>query len=91
MKKTQVKNLGIFCADEIITTSHPYNILNNPTLTPEYTDLDSKYLRYIFLEKAITSSKIKKLPKIYINRKDATALRYIINIDEVENILSNLP
>ena len=50
----------------------------------------SKYLNLKFLEKAITKSKIKNFPKkIYINRKDATSLRYIINKEEVENILSN--
>ena len=90
-KRLSSKKFRHFCADEIITTSHPYNILNNPNLDSLNIPIwISKYLRYIFLEKAITSSKIKNFPKkIYINRKDATALRYIINIDEVENILSN--
>lgn len=90
-KRLSSKKFRHFCADEIIATSHPYNILNNPEVDSLNIPIwISKYLRYIFLEKAIKSSKIKNFPKkIYINRKDATSLRYIINIDEVENILSN--
>jgi len=90
-KRLSSKKFRHFYADEIITTSHPYNILNNPEVDSlNIPNWISKYLRFIFLEKAIKSSRIKNFPKkIYINRKDGTSLRYIINIDEVENTLSN--
>ncbi len=74
---------------EIIVTSHPYTILNDPNLDSlNIPDWISEFLRSIFQIKAIKNSNIKDFPKkIYINRKDATSLRYIINNNEVENVL----
>ena len=76
-------------ADKIIITSHPYNLLNNPEVDslnlPSWL---SDYLRKNFLIKCLKKSKIKNFSKkIYINRKDGTSLRYIINESEVENYL----
>lgn len=79
-----------FEADKIVTTSHPYNFLNDP-------DKDSlnipswifSFLKKSFLiEKIIDSNYIKKFPKkIYISRKDGTSLRYLINEKEVKDVL----
>ena len=90
-KRLSSRKLRHFYAKEIIITSHPYTILNDPNVDSLKIPIwISKYLNLKFLEKAITKSKIKNFPKkIYINRKDATSLRYIINKEEVENILSN--
>ena len=52
--------------------------------------MDFKLFKDNFLEKAITNSSLNSFPKkIYINRKDATSLRYIINRTEVEKTLEN--
>lgn len=76
-------------ADRIIATSHPYNALNDPrvdSLNLPYWIYD--YLRFEFLKKGLQNTNLKSFPKkIYINRKDSTSLRYIINLHEVEDIL----
>ena len=90
-KRLSSRKLRHFYADEIIITSHPYTILNDPDVDSLKIPIwISKYLKFTFLEKAIKKSKIKSFPKkIYINRKDTSSLRYIINENEVENILLN--
>lgn len=89
-KRISSKSFRHFSAEEIVITSHPYTLLNDPSLDSLRIPLwISKYLRSEFLNSSIKKTKIKTFPKkIYINRKDATSLRYIINLDEVENILS---
>ena len=88
-KRLSSKNYRHFKADRIIATSHPYNILNDPSA--DSLNIPSwiyDHLRVKFLEKGLQNSKLKSFPeKIYINRKDATSLRYIINLKEVEDIL----
>ncbi len=78
-----------FQANRIIATTHPYNVLNNPNADSlNLPNWIYDYLRFEFLKKGLQNSKLKSLPKkIYINRKDATSLRYIINLKEVEDIL----
>ena len=78
-------------ANQIIVTSHPYNLLNDPEIDslniPQWL---SHFLRNSFLKKCLERTKIKNFnKKIYINRKDGTSLRYIINESEVENYLYN--
>ncbi len=88
-KRLSSKSYRHFSADQIIVTSHPYTLLNDP----EQDSLQipiwlSDFLRLNFLKRCLQISKIKNFPKnIYINRKDGTALRYIINNKEVENFL----
>ena len=88
-KRLSSRSFRHFDADEIVVTSHPYNILNDPT--KDSLDIPSwiyDYLRINFLEKGLKNTKLKSFPKkIYINRRDATSLRYIINLKEVEDIL----
>ena len=88
-KRLSSKDYRHLFADQITITSHPYNILNDPNL--DSLNIPSwicEYLRTNFLKKALQNSKLKVYPeKIYINRKDTTSLRYIINLKEVENIL----
>ena len=80
-KRLSSKNYRHFKADRIIATSHPYNILNDPSA--DSLNIPSwiyDHLRVKFLEKDYKTQKLKSFPeKIYINRKDATSLRYIIN------------
>jgi len=73
-------------ADNIISTSHPYTLLNDP----EKDSLNIpkwifEFLKKIFLTESIKqNSHKKKYPKkIYISRKDGISLRYIINEKEV--------
>ncbi len=86
------ENTRHFFSDQIIVTSHPYNLLNDPNL--DSLDIPTwifVFLRKKFLNKSIgNKNSSKHYPKkIYINRKDATvkSLRYIINEDEVEENL----
>ena len=88
-KRLSSINYRHFFADQITVTSHPYNLLNNPNLDSlNIPNWICEYLRAKFLKKELQNSKLKIFPeKIYINRKDATSLRYIINLKEVENVL----
>jgi len=90
-KRLSSKAYRHLSADQIIATTHPYTLLNNPNIDSlQIPSWIFNYLRSQFLEKALQNSKLKKYPKkIYINRKDATSLRYIINENEVENFLIN--
>ncbi len=76
-------------ANKIIVTSHPYNLLNDPEVDSlNIPNWLSDFLRDSFLKKCLENTKIKKFKKkIYINRKDGTSLRYLINETEVENYL----
>ena len=73
-------------ADQIITTSHPYNILNEPLLDslniPHWI---TNFLRKKFLIRNANSN--KKLKKIFINRKDGKTYRFISNEKAVEDLL----
>jgi len=91
-KRLSSKYFRHFSSNEIIITSHPYTLLNNP-------DLDSlnipawiiDYLKNKFLTVMIQNkNNSKSFPsKIYINRKDGTSFRYIINEKEVEKNLKD--
>jgi len=89
-KRLSSKKFRHLCADDIIVASHPYTILNDPSLDSLNIPLwITNYLKFLFLENAIKNTKIKSFPKkLYINRQDSTSLRYIINLNEVENTLS---
>ena len=80
-----------FYANQIIVPSHPYTLQNDPELDSLKIPIWlSDFLKLNFLNKSLQESKIKKFPKkIYISRKDATSLRYIINEKEVDNALKN--
>ena len=74
---------------EIITTDHPYNILNDP-----FQDSDNipNWIVNFLKESFLPSRKNNNLPrKFFIDRKDAPAahnkLRFIINENEVKDIL----
>ena len=89
-KRLSSKHFRHIYSDEIIVTSHPYTLLNDP-------DLDSlnipkwiiKYIKEKFLKPMINDKmNLKNYPsKIFINRKDGTSFRYIINENEVEKRL----
>ena len=79
-----------FKADKIIITNHPYNFLNDPNKDSLNIPLwIFEFIKKSFLKNSIINlSKNKQFPKkIYISRKDGTALRYIINETEVKNLL----
>lgn len=90
-KRLSSVNYRHIYAEEIITTSHPYILLNDPYLDSLNIPIwIIDFLRSNFLKKALVKSKIKNFPeRIHINRKDATALRYIVNLKKVENVLEN--
>ena len=73
-------------ADQIIATSHPYNILNDPLLDslniPQWI-ID--FLKKKFLNKV--KVKDNNYKKIFINRKDGKTYRFISNEKEVEKFL----
>jgi capsular polysaccharide biosynthesis protein len=78
------------CANKIIVTDHPYNILNNPKKDSlNIPNWIHSYLRNKFLKKSLFLTKIENFPKkIYINRKDSKSyLRYIVNSSETEDLL----
>ena len=88
-KRLSSKNYRHFSADSIVVTSHPYALLNDP-------DVDSlnipqwlfHFLKNSFLKRCLEKTNIKDFrKKIYINRKDGTSLRYLINENEVEHFL----
>ncbi len=89
-KRLSSRKIRHISADQIIATSHPYNLLNNPLKDslniPKWI---YDYLKEKFLKKSLSKSNIKKFPKkIFINRKDGTSsMRFIINSDDVEGFL----
>ena len=88
-KRLSSRELRHIFADQIIISSHPYNILNNPRIDSLNIPLwIQDFLRQIFLATSIRKTKMTSFPqKIFINRKDAKSLRYIINNESVENTL----
>jgi len=91
-KRLSSDNVRHFFSDKIIVTNHPYTLLNDPSLDslniPNWI-LD--FLKNKFLYKTTKSQSSKNYPKkFYINRKDATAIRYIINEEEVVFNLKNM-
>ena len=88
-KRLSSENYRHLSADSIIVTSHPYTLLNDPDVDSLNIPLWlSNFLRNSFLKKSLNNTKIKNFnKKIYINRKDGTSLRYIINENEIENHL----
>ena len=88
-KRLSSRSFRHFYADEIIVTSHPYTILNDPSIDSlKIPNWISEFLRFKFLKIGKKNSKLKNLPKkIFINRKDGRSLRYIINNNQVEDFL----
>lgn len=89
-KRLSSKNYRHLISDRIIVTSHPYTLLNDPDIDSLNIPLWlSKFLRDSFLKKCLENSKIKNFSKkIYINRKDGTSLRYIINENDIAKNLN---
>ena len=92
IKKDSSKSYEHIKSDEIITTTHPYTFLNDPLADSLYIPTwIFDFLRQVFLKKInlrITEKK-RYSNKIFINRKDGTGWRYIINENEVEkNLIS---
>ena len=86
------ENIRHFFSDNIIVTSHPYTLLNDPNLDSlNIPTWIFNFLKDKFLNKNTKNNNLlKNYPKkIYINRNDATikSLRYIINEKDVEEIL----
>ncbi len=88
-KRLSSKNYRHLSADSIIATSHPYTLLNDPEVDSLNIPIWlSNFLKNSFLKKSLNISNIKNFnKKIYINRKDGTSLRYIINENEVLSYL----
>ena len=89
-KRLSSKNYRHLSADSIIATSHPYTLLNDPDVDSLNIPIwISNFLKNSFLKKSLNNSKLKNFnKKIYINRKDGTSLRYIINENEIESYLN---
>ncbi len=89
IKRLSSKNYRHFSADSIIVTSHPYTLLNDPEVDSLNIPIWlSNFLKNSFLKKSLNVSNIKNFnKKIYINRKDGTSLRYIINENELMSYL----
>jgi capsular polysaccharide biosynthesis protein len=89
-KRLSSKNIRHVFSDQIIVSSHPYNLLNDPSLDSlNIPNWIFEFLRKKFCVKIIQDEKIvKQSPKkIYINRKDGNPHRFIINEKEVEESL----
>ena len=89
-KRLSSKNFRHFSADEIISTTHPYTLLNDPLKDSLNIPIwIIEFLRKNFLLNNENQTKNKKFPnKIFINRKDANSTdaasnRFIINQKEV--------
>ncbi len=84
-KRLSSKNIRHFFADQIVVSSHPYNLLNEPLLDslniPKWI---IKFLKKNFLK---NNSNKEKFKKIFINRKDGKTYRFITNENEVESLL----
>ncbi len=89
-KRLSSKNFRHFKSDQIIATTHPYTFVNDPLVDSlRIPTWIFNYLKDEFLNlKYFNDSKNKSYPsKIFINRKDGTGWRFIINENEVENFL----
>ncbi len=88
-KRLSSRSFRHFYANEIVITSHPYTILNDPSIDSlKIPNWISEFLRIKFLELGKKNSKLDNLPeKIFINRNDGRSLRYIINDYQVEEFL----
>tara|TARA_B100000674_G_C37936076_1_gene960343 strand:- start:544 stop:1668 length:1125 start_codon:yes stop_codon:yes gene_type:complete len=88
-KRLSSRHIRHLEADEIIVTSHPYNLLNNPyvdSLQIPFWIVD--YLKNKFLKNCLKETSLTSFPKkIFINRKDGHSARYLINNSEVEKNL----
>ena len=85
-KRLSSKIFRHLSADQIIATSHPYTILNDPLLDslniPQWI-ID--FLKKKFLNKVKVQD--NEFKKIFINRKDGKTYRFISNEKEVEKFL----
>ena len=90
IKRLSSKDFKHFSADEIISTTHPYTLLNDPA--KDSLDIPMwiiEFLRESFLKNNENQAKIKKFPnKFFIDRKDANSIdatsnRFIINQKDV--------
>ena len=72
--------------DQIIATSHPYNLLNDPLLDSLHIP---QWIISFLKNKFLTNfdNHEKKYKKIFINRKDGKTMRFINNENEVEEFL----
>ena len=89
-KRLSSIKLRHFEANQIIVTDHPYNILNNPLKDSlNIPDWITDYLKKKFLNSInFDEKKTINFPnKIFINRKDGRSHRFIINENEVEELL----
>ena len=89
-KRLSSKNFRHFKSEQIIATTHPYTFLNDPLVDSlRIPTWIFDFLRNAFLNsKYFNNSKNKSYPsKIFINRKDGTGWRFIINENEVEKFL----
>ena len=89
LKKSRLsskKNRHIF-SNQIIVASHPYNLLNDPL--SDSLNLPKwifNFLRKNFLKNSQDNKVYPK--KIYINRKDSSTHRFIINENEISDHLT---
>ena len=85
-KRLSSRVLRHLSGDQIIATSHPYNLLNDPLIDslhiPQWI---ISFLKNRFLININNSE--KKYKKIFINRKDGNTFRFINNENEVEEFL----
>lgn len=91
-KRLSSIKLRHFEANQIIVTDHPYNILNNPLKDSlNIPDWIIDYLKKKFFNSINFDEKknINFPNKIFINRKDGKSHRFIINENEVEELLLN--
>ena len=85
-KRLSSRFLRHLSGDQIIATSHPYNLLNDPLL--DSLDIPQwiiNFLKNKFLNNFDYFDKNYK--KIFINRKDGNTFRFIENENEVEEFL----
>ena len=91
-KRLSSRHIRHLVADEIIVTSHPYNLLNNPYIDSlQIPTWIVDYLKNKFLKICLKETSLTSFPqKIFINRKDGHSARYLTNNSEVEKNLKNL-
>ena len=88
-KRLSSRHIRHLVADEIIVTSHPYNLLNNPYIDSlQIPTWIVDYLKNKFLKICLKETSLTSFPqKIFINRKDGHSARYLTNNSEVEKNL----
>lgn len=88
-KRLSSRHIRHLVADEIIVTSHPYNLLNNPYIDSlQIPTWIIDYLKNKFLKICLKETSLTSFPqKIFINRKDGHSARYLTNNSEVEKNL----